>query len=215
VEFSGEDADCAGRDGAWRGGFGPLPPGTPEPGDVLHLEADPSGSSGRVFEKKEAKTSAREECLSKELTRTRDVIAEITAQNLDLKKRSRLRGLRRDFPELQKEAHAAVQRTKERSGWPAKKTLAALGVPRGSYYRWLQDEAWASEQKEAPRPVQPFEAKEERHAVVKYAREHAATERVFDGGPRSARPENPESGSILPAAGNVLPPAAGLHHGER
>jgi putative transposase len=71
--------------------------------------------------------------------------------------------------------HAVVQQTKERSEWPAKKTLAALGIPRGSYYRWLQEEAWAREQQETPRPVQPFEAlEEERQAVVKYAREHAA-----------------------------------------
>jgi putative transposase len=71
--------------------------------------------------------------------------------------------------------HAVVKQTKERSGWPAKKTLAALGIPRGSYYRWLKEEAWAREQKETPRPVQPFEAlEEERQAVLKYAREHAA-----------------------------------------
>lgn len=68
-----------------------------------------------------------------------------------------------------------VEQAKERSEWPAKKTLAALGIPRGSYYRWLKEEAWAREQKEAPRPVQPFEAlPEERQAVLKYAREHAA-----------------------------------------
>jgi transposase len=50
------------------------------------------GAADIVFEKKEAKTSAREERLSKELTRAKDVIAEITAENLDLKKRSRPRG---------------------------------------------------------------------------------------------------------------------------
>ena len=44
------------------------------------------GAADRVFEKKEAKASAREERLSKELTRAKDVIAEITAENLDLKK---------------------------------------------------------------------------------------------------------------------------------
>ena len=65
-----------------------------------------------------------------------------------------------------------VKQTKERSGWPAKKTLSALGIPRGSYYHWLKEEAWAREQKETPRPVQPFEAlAEERQAVLKYARE--------------------------------------------
>lgn len=44
------------------------------------------GAAERVFEKKESKVSAREERLSKELTRAKNVIAEITAENLDLKK---------------------------------------------------------------------------------------------------------------------------------
>ena len=44
------------------------------------------GSAERVFEKKEQKPSAREARLSAELTRAKDVIAEITAENLDLKK---------------------------------------------------------------------------------------------------------------------------------
>ena len=38
------------------------------------------------------------------------------------------------------------KQTKERSGWSAKRTLAALGISRGSYYRWLKEEAWAKEQ---------------------------------------------------------------------
>jgi transposase-like protein len=44
------------------------------------------GAAERVFEKKESKVSSREQRLSKELTRAKDVIAEITAENLDLKK---------------------------------------------------------------------------------------------------------------------------------
>ncbi len=44
------------------------------------------GAAERVFEKKEHKPSAREARLSVELTRAKDVIAEITAENLDLKK---------------------------------------------------------------------------------------------------------------------------------
>ena len=48
----------------------------------------------------------------------------------------------------------------------------ALGVSRGSYYRWLKEAAWTKEKAEA-RPVQPFEAlPEERAAVVSYARQH-------------------------------------------
>jgi transposase len=44
------------------------------------------GSAERIFVKKESKPSAREARLSSELSRAKDVIAEITAENLDLKK---------------------------------------------------------------------------------------------------------------------------------
>lgn len=44
------------------------------------------GSADRIFEKKEQKPSAREERLHQELSRAKDVIAEITSENLDLKK---------------------------------------------------------------------------------------------------------------------------------
>jgi hypothetical protein len=37
------------------------------------------------------------------------------------------------------------------SGWPAKRTLAALGIPQGTYYRWLKEESWAKEKT----PVRP------------------------------------------------------------
>jgi len=76
-------------------------------------------------------------------------------------------------PELQRQVHATVEQTKARSGWPAKRTLSALGIPRGSYYRWLKEEAWSKEPGEV-RPVQAFEAlPEERAAVIGYARAHA------------------------------------------
>jgi len=77
-------------------------------------------------------------------------------------------------PELQKEVHATVQQTKERSEWPAKRTLAALGISRRSYYRWLKEEKWAQQLPEAPvRPVQPYEAlPEEKQAVIAYALKH-------------------------------------------
>jgi putative transposase len=75
-------------------------------------------------------------------------------------------------PELQHEVHTLVEQAKERSGWPAKRTLGALGIPRGSYYRWVQEQAW-SRKSEPLRPVQPFEAlEEEKQAVIQYAREH-------------------------------------------
>lgn len=44
------------------------------------------GASERIFEKKQSQPTAREERLSVELRRAKDVIAEITAENLDLKK---------------------------------------------------------------------------------------------------------------------------------
>jgi putative transposase len=75
---------------------------------------------------------------------------------------------------LQKEVHATVQQTKLRSRWPVKKTLAALGVARRSYYRWLKEEKWAQEVPAAPiKPVQAYEAlAQERQAVLNYATQH-------------------------------------------
>lgn len=68
--------------------------------------------------------------------------------------------------------HEEVQQTKTRSGWPARRTLTALGVSRSSYYRWLRAEAWSAPS--APvRPVQAFEAlPEEKQAVRTYALDH-------------------------------------------
>ncbi len=75
---------------------------------------------------------------------------------------------------MQKRVHEEVQQARKRSGWPAKKTLAALGVARRTYYRWLREEAWARALPAEPvRPVQPYEAlAEEKTAVLDYARRH-------------------------------------------
>ena len=77
-------------------------------------------------------------------------------------------------PELQQRVHEEVQRTKQRSGWSVKRTLVALGIARRSYYRWLEDEAWAKQHPaEPPKPVSPYEAlSEEKQAVLAYARKH-------------------------------------------
>jgi putative transposase len=61
---------------------------------------------------------------------------------------------------LQKRVREEVEQARRRSGWPAKKTLAALGIPRRTYYRWLKEEAWA---RALP---------EEKAAVLDYARRH-------------------------------------------
>ena len=70
--------------------------------------------------------------------------------------------------------HEEVERTRSRSGWPARRTLAALGISRRSYYRWLKEEAWAKALPAKPvKPVQLFEAlPEEKQAVLDYARKH-------------------------------------------
>jgi transposase InsO family protein len=76
--------------------------------------------------------------------------------------------------ELQKRVHQEVEQTKSRSGWPVRTTLAALGIARRSYYRWLKEEAWARDRPvEPPVPVSPYEALlEEKQAVITYARKH-------------------------------------------
>jgi transposase InsO family protein len=75
---------------------------------------------------------------------------------------------------LQKRVHEEVELTRRRSGWPARRTLAALGIPRRTYYRWLKEEAWARALPADPvKPVQPYEAlAEEKQAVLEYARRH-------------------------------------------
>jgi putative transposase len=67
-----------------------------------------------------------------------------------------------------------VELTRRRSGWPAQRTLAALGIARRTYYRWLKEEAWARALPADPsKPVQPYEAlAEEKQAVLDYARRH-------------------------------------------
>jgi putative transposase len=75
---------------------------------------------------------------------------------------------------LQKRVHEEVQQARRRSGWPARRTLAALGIALRTYYRWLKEEAWARALPAEPiKPVQPYEAlPAEREAVLAYARKH-------------------------------------------
>jgi putative transposase len=75
---------------------------------------------------------------------------------------------------LQKRVHEEVERARARSGWPARRTLAALGIARRNYYRWLKEEAWAKAAPAEPvKPVQMYEAlPEEKEAVLAYARKY-------------------------------------------
>jgi putative transposase len=77
-------------------------------------------------------------------------------------------------PELQQRVHQEVEQARSRSGWPAKRTLAALGIAPRSYYRWLKEGAWAKARPTEPvPPVSPYEAlPEEKQAVLAYARKH-------------------------------------------
>ena len=77
-------------------------------------------------------------------------------------------------PELQRQVHGEVRRTRRRSGWPVRRTLEALGVRASSYYRWLRQERWARERTtDPPVPLQPYEAlPEEKEAVKTYALKH-------------------------------------------
>lgn len=69
-----------------------------------------------------------------------------------------------------------IEQTKARSGWPARKTLLALGVAPRSYYRWRRQKAW----ERPPDPSRtvsgpPYEATAaERQAVIDFARKHVA-----------------------------------------
>jgi transposase InsO family protein len=77
--------------------------------------------------------------------------------------------------ELQQRIHEEVALTRRRSGWPARRTLGALGVSRSSYHRWLRERAWARASLEPPQPVSIHEAlPAEKLAVLDYARAHAA-----------------------------------------
>jgi putative transposase len=76
--------------------------------------------------------------------------------------------------ELQERVHEEVQQARERSGWPARRTLRTLGVSPASYYRWrraasLRDGLGLS----GSPPPQPYEAlPEERATVREYALKH-------------------------------------------
>lgn len=75
---------------------------------------------------------------------------------------------------LQQRVHEIVVQTRQRSEWPAKRTLAVLGIAPRSYYRWLKEEKWARALPEpAVKRVQPYEAlPQEKEAVIAYALKH-------------------------------------------
>jgi transposase InsO family protein len=111
-------------------------------------------------------------------------------------------------PALQRQVRAEVEQAKRRSGWPARRTLAALGVGPRSSYRWLKEEAWAKAR--PARPARPYEAlPAERAAVLAYARRHAElrhrelARRTADEGVACLSP--PTAYRVLKEAGPVCP----------
>ncbi len=78
--------------------------------------------------------------------------------------------------ELQGEVQALVQQTKQRSGWPVRRTLSVLEIPLGSYYRWCQTMAFRSGAPHDSRPSKRGSMyavlESERRGIVEYALTH-------------------------------------------
>ncbi len=78
--------------------------------------------------------------------------------------------------ELQREVQTLVEQTKQRSGFPVRRTLAALEIPPGSYYRWCRSMApnGGSSPDPPPRPGSIYEVLDsERRTILDYALRHA------------------------------------------
>jgi hypothetical protein len=90
----GEAADRAGGDEPGGVGGGPVSSGRRAAKSVLLVEEATAGSAGKIFDAKSGRPSAVETKTAAAVARFKDVIAEITAENLELKKGSRIRGSR-------------------------------------------------------------------------------------------------------------------------
>ena len=66
----------------------------------------------------------------------RRVVAEITAENLELKKTLGLQRRVRLSAQQKQEVLEIVEQTQRRSEWPLLPILACLGVPRSVYFSW-------------------------------------------------------------------------------
>lgn len=122
--------------------------------------------------KREAQRTPRKEDLEArhkaEIERLRAVIAEITAENLELKNKDlKLDDLSRVPAQTKAAVRQIVEQTKRRSGWQVYRTLAALGVPRSVFYAWKKRE---SLEDRAGKPCRVYEVlPEERAAIGEFA----------------------------------------------
>jgi len=66
-----------------------------------------------------------------------------------------------------------VQQTRQRSGWPVRRSLRILEIPAGSFYRWRHngDAAWPVEPRSSPGSLYAL-LERERRAIVAYALSH-------------------------------------------
>ena len=77
--------------------------------------------------------------------------------------------------ELQGEVKNLVKQTKKRSGWAVRRTLAALEISPGSYYRWCQpraSESASSDERPLGRGSMYEVLESERRTIVEYALIH-------------------------------------------
>lgn len=128
-------------------------------------------NADRLFEKKSQGSEALGE-LEAENRRLKEVIAEITTENLDPKKNA---WSLEDHATLSRELWPAivveVEQTRRRSGWTTRRTLKALGVSRAPYYR--QRQAREEDRSPVPDPVAVHRiTPEERAAVVAFKLAH-------------------------------------------
>lgn len=65
-----------------------------------------------------------------------------------------------------------VQQTKTRSGWPVRRTLRALEIPPGSYYRWVRAARWRTPRARSPTGSLYELLDAERRAIREYALTH-------------------------------------------
>jgi putative transposase len=75
-------------------------------------------------------------------------------------------------PELQREVMALVTQTRQRSHWPIRRTLEALEIPRGSYYRWRKEAAWTLRRARSPAGSLYELLDAERRIIRDYALQH-------------------------------------------
>jgi putative transposase len=75
-------------------------------------------------------------------------------------------------PELQSEVMTLVEQTRQRSGWPVRRTLKVLEIPAASYYRWRRVEAWQRLRPRSPTGSIYELLDSERQTIIDYALKH-------------------------------------------